>query len=120
MDVIKLSPDIIGQYIDGGVDFPVIVYGGVENRSVLGVGGLCWTDGQCFAWLDVFGDMSAHSLVLFRQARRMLKVARQLGETEVFVYRDEHPNSAKLLAMLGFEPAGFHEAIGKEIFRCQV
>ena len=120
MKVLRLPPDIIKQFVDGGVSFPVIVYGGVDGDKVMAAGGLCWTDGRCLAWLDVFGDMRPRTMTLFLQARRVLKMAKQLGETEVFVYRDEHPNSAKLLAMLGFEFVEIHAPTGKEIFKCLV
>ena len=120
MKVLRLPPEIIEQFVDGGADFPVVVYGAVVEGRVLAAGGLCWENGRCFAWLDVFADMSARTMTLFRQARRMLKMAKQLGETEVFVYRDEHPNSSKLLALLGFEFVEIFEPTAKEIWKCPV
>lgn len=120
LQVVRLPPSILAQYNSGGLDLPVVVYGGVQGTNVLACGGLAWIEGRCFAFLDVLGDMTPHTLTLFRQARRVLLVARQLGESEVFVYRDEHPRSARLLAMLGFECEEFDEPIGKEIWKCQV
>jgi hypothetical protein len=126
MRVGPLPADIINQYHDGGVSFPVSVYGAYDDDGrVYAVGGLMWLDGRCFAWVDVFLDISAHALTLCRWGRRMLRMARQMGETEVFIYRDEqHASSAKLVAILGFEFVGvlFTEGLeaGKEIYACRV
>lgn len=126
MRVDRLPPSIIDQFHDGGVSFPVIVYGGVEDDgAVRAVGGLAWIDGRCVAWVNVFADMSSRSLTLFRWAKRVLRMAGQMGEARVFVFRDEwQPASAKLLGMLGFEMVGvmFTDGMeaGKEIYECQV
>ncbi len=120
MQVQRLPPSIIAQYSDGEFDFPVVVYGGLDGNHVLGCGGLCWTDGRCWLFLDVLDDMTPHAFTLFRHARRVLKVAKQLGETEVFVYRDDHPNSTKLLSMLGFVFVEMFEPTAKEIWICRV
>ncbi len=48
-------------------------------------------------------------------------MARQLGESEVFIVRDEaQANSAKLLGLLGFEFYETQAETGREIYRCQV
>lgn len=126
MRVARLPPSILEQVRDGGVDFPVIVYGGYEDDgTVRVVGGLSWIDGRCVAWVEVFSDMSRKSLTLCRWAKRMLRMARQMGEAEVYVFRDEwQPASAKLIGMLGFEMVGVMVTdgmeAGKEIFVCRV
>jgi hypothetical protein len=126
MRVDRLPPEIIEQYHDGGVSFPVVVYGGYEpDGRMLAVGGLGWIEGRCVLWLDVFGNMSPNALTLCRWAKRMLRMAGQMGERRVFVFRDEwQPASAKLLSMLGFEMVGVMVTDGmedgKEIHECQV
>ena len=122
----KLPDSIFGQYVGGEVDFPVSLYGAHDAEGVVhACGGLSWVDGRCIAFLDVFRDMSAKSLTLVRWARRVLRVARQLGETEVLIYRDAaYPQSERLVAMLGFEMVGV--IVGDEpescveIYACQV
>ncbi len=121
MNVIRLPPNIIDQVVEGGVDFPVLVYGAVEDGQVLAFGGLAWQDGRCIAWFDAFTDVGRRAALLACWVRRMLRQARQLGETEVFVFRDEwHTSSERLLALLGFEMCGVVAETGKEIYSCRV
>jgi len=122
MNVLRLPPEVIAQYLDGGTSSPVVVYGGIENQLLHACGGLLWDeDGRCWVWFDTFGDISIHTRLLMRWARRLLRQAGQLGEKEVFVWRDDrHPSSGKLLAILGFELCGCYAETGKEIFACPV
>lgn len=121
MDVLRLPPEIIGQYAGGEVEFPVVVYGGVEGDRVVACGGLAWLDGRCIGWLNVFCDISQHVPLLIRWARRVLRQAQQLGEAEIFVFRDEwHGSSGRLLSVLGFEMCGVVAETGKEIYSCRV
>lgn len=125
MHIGKLPASILDQYLNGGVSFPVVVYGGHDDEGrVHALGGLGWFDGRCVGFIDVFTDISSRSLTLVRWAKRVLKVAKQLGETEVYIFRDEwHENSAKLIGLLGFEMVGVM-LVGddppKEIYLCRV
>lgn len=121
MRVERLPPEIIEQYVDGGVSSPVIVYGGLEGNSVIACFGLLWSDGRCVLWFDVFTDVSAHKMAIVRWTERMKRQARQLGEKEIFVFRDDRfTTSERLLGILGFELCGCEAASGKEIFSCPV
>lgn len=121
MKVERLPPEVIGLYLDGGTSSPVVVYGGIENQLLHACGGMAWDEGRCWLWLDTFGDISDHTYLLIRWARRLLRQARQLGEKEVFVWRDEqHASSHKLLTLLGFEMCGCDAETGKEIYACPV
>lgn len=90
----------------GMVDFPVRAYIVKRGRKIIGMGGLAWRWGRCDLWLDVRKreEVNSHSVV--RLARRMLRIAAQLGETEVYCLRDDHPNSAKLLRVIGMQHIG--------------
>jgi hypothetical protein len=122
----KLPSTIMDQYLDGGASFPVSLYGGYDADGVVhACGGLAWVDGRCIAFVDVFRPMSRRSVTLVRWARRVLRVAKQLGETEVLIYRDAwQPKSHRLVSMLGFELvgviAGETAESGVEIYACRV
>jgi hypothetical protein len=119
--VVPLPVSIIGQYYHGDVDVPVIVYGGVVDGHVYVCGGLMWRDGKCWGWLDVFGDISRQSRQLMRWIERFKRQAKQLGENELYIWRDARlPRSERLLTLAGFELCGCDAATGQEIFSCQV
>ena len=125
MRVDRLDPEVMKQWLGGGeFPFPVVLYGAHDAGRLYCSGGLAWVDGRCFGMIDVWQDFSAKSLTLIRWAKRVLRIARQLGETEVFIYRDEHPQSERLIKMLGFElvgvVAGDDVKACKEIYACQV
>lgn len=121
MRVVRLPPEIIAQFYDGDHDFPVVVYGGVEGDQVLAAGGLLWRDQKCCAWVDVFADMAPRTITLVRWAKRMLRMAGQIGETEVYIVRDEtKPNSEKLLRLIGFEICDVEIVPGRETYRVRL
>lgn len=121
----RLPDAILEQYAGGDLTIPVVLYGAHEDGQIHVAGGLMWADGRCVGFLDVFQDFSSKSLTLVRWAKRVLRVAKQLGETEVIIYRDEwHLASERLVSLLGFEMvgivAGDDPASCKEIFACRV
>ena len=121
MQVMRLPPELVAQYVAGGTSSPVTIYGGVEEGRVYACGGLLWENGRCWGWLDVFADVGSHTRLLVSWARRILRQARQVGEKEVFVWRDDwHPSSERLLTILGFELCGCDAETGKEIYACPV
>lgn len=93
--------------------WPMVAYGGLLHQGrrkprLVAYGGLVWrfpsADGnrkRCDIWLEPVAIPASMSRPLVRWARRMLLVAKQMGEREVFCIRDEHPNSAKLLRLAG-------------------
>lgn len=110
----------------GVVDFPVRAYIAKRGRKIIGMGGLAWRFGRCDLWLDVRRRELVNSHGVVRLAHRMLRIAAQLGETEVFCLRDDHPNSAKLLRVIGMQHIGdvevkFQDGTSavKELYRWQ-
>lgn len=100
------------------IDFPILTYAGLyfgPNKAeprLIAYGGLCWrfiAEGsnrpRCDIWFDVRDKRLIRPLTLVRWARRMLRVAVQMGETAVFCIRDAEPNSAKLLTLAGLRLA---------------
>lgn len=89
--------------------FPCIAYEAWEGEHLIAGWGLAWIvpDGErkahCWLGLDAKGS-TRHPVILVRWARRMLKTAVQLGESEVFTTRDaDEVMSERLLKLLGFE-----------------
>jgi len=121
MRVERLPPDVVNQFAPGASEIPMVVYGAIDGNVILACGGLAWMHGRCWVWVNVFADISGHTRLLLRWASRMMRQARQLGEKEVFVWRDEwHPSSSKLLEIVGFDLCGCDAETGKEIFVCPV
>lgn len=88
--------------------FPAVIFGGFEGDRLLGAGALSWVGGRC--WLEFSAGAAIpcrYAVHVVRQARRMLRMARQVGETEVLVLRnDAHSTSERLLQAVGFELCG--------------
>jgi len=89
------------------VDMPVHSFLGIDDGRVVGAGGLAWGGGRCFLFLRVEEPDPKYALPVIRQAKKLLKVARQLGEHAVYAPRDaSFPTSTKLLSLLGFAYSG--------------
>jgi hypothetical protein len=93
-----------------GVPFPAILYGGFEGDKCLGVGGLVWAHERCWLVLGFTAEGQTRPVRIVRWAKRMLRKAEQLGETEVFSWREELPHSKKLLELVGLSFMG-HETV---------
>lgn len=97
---------------EGRIDFPYTAWAGTRQRpdgsvEVLGVGGLYWRFNRCWLWFSRFDGQNTHGVLLVRQARRMLRKAVQLGETDVYCWRDDElPSSKRLLEVVGFRYVG--------------
>lgn len=107
--LVRCAPEQIGALEGRGVHFPVVSYLGVEGDRILGAGGLAWMHGRCFLWLGLVDMTETRAIRIVRAARKMIRVARQLGETTVYCWRDEAPHSAKLLALVGMTFHGMEE-----------
>lgn len=95
--------------------FPVIAHAiyvrrGKRKPILVGFGGLCWrfrdagaSRNRCDIWFDIEQPDLLNPVTLVRWARRMLRTAVQVGETSVYCIRDDEPNSAKLLELVGLE-----------------
>ena len=89
------------------IDKPVVALVGVDEGQVVGAGGLGWGDGRCWLWFHMKHSSPGYATRVLREARRLLRLAGQLGETTVHVYRDARfATSEKLLTMLGFSMTG--------------
>jgi len=127
-----IPPGALEQF-DPSIDFPTVAEAGWRGDDLLGLGGLSWTKGRCWAWYKVV-DRTEHegSFVhphhIVRAGFRMLKKARQLGEREVYAWRDDSERSSKrLLEILGFRFLGFEDVLTtggqvemKEVWRCSL
>jgi hypothetical protein len=105
------------------VTFPVVTYAGWLHKkprgkrpapppTLIAYGGLAWRvrDREtgafwCEVWFDIAEPRLMRTLTLVRWGKRMLKVARQMGEKTVFCVREARPQSDKLLRLVGFVPA---------------
>lgn len=95
--------------------FPTVAEAGRGGDYLLGMGGLSWKIGRCWLWYRVIdraehGEGASHPHLIVRAARRMLRRAQQLGESQVFAWRDDsEPSSKRLLEVIGFQFIGFEE-----------
>jgi hypothetical protein len=111
-----IPPGALEQF-DPSIDFPTVAEAGWRGDDLLGLGGLSWHMGRCWLWYRVVDRSehegeNVHPHVIVRGALRMLKKARQLGETQVFAWRDDsEPSSKRLLEVIGFEPLGFEDVL---------
>lgn len=118
--VVPVDAAFLWQAIGMQIDMPVKAFVGIEGNRILGAGGLAWTEGKCWLFLQVFDLGHGHPVQVVRWGKRMLRQAVQLGETVVWTPRDEqYESSAKLLKMLGFKFVETDEKTGKEIYSWQ-
>jgi hypothetical protein len=96
------------------IDLPVVAMVAMDGGEVVAAWGLAWNEGRCFLWFHITRIEPAYRFIVIREARKMLKRAVQLGESQVFTVRDaSFPTSARLLKILGFKPFGIED--GKEV-----
>lgn len=86
--------------------YPVLGYVGRIDGNPIAYGGLMWRWDRCDMWLEVLDASSASAWGVVHWGRRMLRIAAQMGEQEVYCFRDDEPSSARLLAAVGFKPYG--------------
>lgn len=122
--VVEMSRRDLAQHSPSSLAFPCVGYMAVRGKKLVAAGGLAWRFGRCDLWLDVVPRRKVPALGVVRWARRMLLLARQMGETEVFCFRDDFPSSAKLLELVGFSLMGMQEVtftdgtvVEKELWR---
>jgi hypothetical protein len=103
ISVTALSAADLARLYARPIGWPVLAWAGSIDGHVAALGGLSWRFGRCDIWLEVWdGDaVPARAIVIW--ARRMLQTAKQMGEPAVYCFRDDHPNSAKLLGLIGLE-----------------
>lgn len=112
--ITRADPATVEVAMQARIDLPAVAVVGTDNGRIVATGGLAWGEGRCWLWFKSTEDRGRNAVAIVRSARRLLKCAVQLGETEVFTPRDvNEPRSAKLLTLVGFQ---FH---GHEIVRGQ-
>ena len=114
----SLAPSL-GIGLAGLFVVPVVALIAVDGEETIGAGGLAWNKGRAFIWFHMERPDPAYRFVVFREFRKMLKRAAQLGEREVFTIRDPNiETSPRLLKLCGFE---FHSIEnGQEVHRCAI
>lgn len=115
VEIVPVAVADIERLTGRRITWPMITYAGISKTRrgkprLIAYGGLAWrfygADGitkRCDIWFDVVEPKLMRPLMLVRWARKMLLVAAQFGDREVFCIRDDHPNSAKLLRLAGLE-----------------
>lgn len=120
--LVRTDPAAVEVAFAVKVDMPAVAVLGIDGDRVVGSGGLAWGGQRCWLWFGMTARKASYAVPIFRETKRMLRRAVQLGETGVWTVRDEaEPMSKKLLTMLGFELHGQEEIDGKsvEVWRWQ-
>lgn len=116
--IVPIDPRGIVKSAGLDVDLPVTAKAAIEGEELLACWGLAWGVGRCWLWLHVERSEPKHAFTVIREAKRMLKRAAQLGETEVYTPRDaSRETSARLLKLVGFE--FFAVENGTEVYACR-
>jgi hypothetical protein len=106
LEIVRADPRSIEIAFGVDVHLPAVAVIGVDDDQIVGSGGLAWGGGRCWLFFTMPLTKPGYAVPVVREAKRLLRQAVQLGENSVFTPRDDaFPRSAKLLAMLGFEPA---------------
>lgn len=97
------------------IDMPALAMGGLVDGQLVGFGGLAWGSGRCWLWFRADEPEPRYAIHVVRSARKLLRKAAQLGETEVFTVRDRSfETSERLCKMCGFELLGIEN--GEEVW----
>lgn len=118
--VLHRLPITAGQKLLGfDVDLPIFATIGARGEEMIAMGGLTWGGGRCWLWFHTVTPEASGRFKIVSEARRMLRKARQLGETEVYTVRDpEFATSSRLLKLFGFEAYAIEH--GQEVYVCRV
>lgn len=118
MDIITVDGQQIVRACGLKVDLPAFAKAAVEDGELLAVWGLAWSaePRRCWLFFHVENYRPNAGFIIRREARRCLRHAAQLGETEVYTPRDtQFPSSLKLMKLFGFEFYSVEN--GQEIWR---
>lgn len=113
------DPALVEVALSVKIDLPAVAYVGLDDGVLVGSGGLAWGAGRCWLWFMIADSKPEYARPILKMAKRMLRKASQLGETQVFVVRDPaFASSEKLVRLSGFK---FHAIEnGEEVFRCDI
>lgn len=116
IEVLPILPDALWKAIGIEFDMAVKAYVGVRDGKLVGAGGLAWGKDKCWIWLQIYEPGQISAFLVVRWARRMIRQAIQLGESEIYTPRDQqYERSEALLRLVGFEFAYLED--DKEIWR---
>lgn len=116
LSVAPVDPRSVALSSGLAIDMPVNAYAAVDtDGQIHALWGLAWGGGRCWIWFHVERSDPRYATLVIRQARKILRRAVQLGETEVYTPRDRsYERSEKLLTMLDF--TYFAEEAGEEVW----
>jgi len=104
LQILPADPHRVAVALNVVIDWPAVAFVGIDDDELVGTGGIAWGADKCWLWLHVLKPRPQYAVPLVRIAKKMLRKAVQLGETEVYTVRDaQYPSSAKLLKLVGFE-----------------
>jgi hypothetical protein len=106
VDLVRVTPQWIAGAAGREIPFPVVAYVAVDEGEVVAAFGLAWHHERCWLW---FGDAPVarrYAIYVIRWGQRMIRLAGQMGETEVYSMRVEGPKSKRLHERLGFQLVG--------------
>lgn len=113
-EISRVDPTDHEQTLGLVIDVPAVCYSAVANGSVIAIFGLAWKDGRCWLFFEPARPLTEFRHAIRHQVIRLKRVARQLGEQHIYIFRDKKwPSSAKLVRLMGFEYVG--EENGEEL-----
>lgn len=119
VDIVSVHPGELLRAAGLDVDLPAYALAGIEDGRFVACGGLAWSKGICWLFFHMLDPDPKYRFRVISCGKRLLRHARQLGETDIFVGRDaSFASSERLLKLLGFEMVG--EESGVEIWHCGI
>lgn len=119
LEIVPADPRMVEVVLDTVIDMPAVAFVGIDGEKFAGSGGLAWGKGRCWLWFMTVEPKPEYARPVLNMARRLLRKAKQFGESEVYTIRDpQFETSPRLLALTGFK---FHAVEdGNEVFRCAI
>ena len=105
---------------DSGISdwVPCFARQGVQDGKIIATWGLCWAFSRCWLFFEIEQGVGGVARLVVNEARKCLRQASQLGESEVWVQRDAaHKDSGRLLRLVGFEFVALEDEI--EVWKWQ-
>ena len=95
----------------GKVPFTVKAYAAVVEDNVVAIGGIAYTSGVAFGFLDIEEEIrTAYPITLHRMAKKVMKEA-MANHKFIFSEQGRTPISRRWLRWLGFDPLNEEETV---------
>jgi hypothetical protein len=118
VDICQVDPRPLLKACGLHVDLPTFSLAGIDEGEAVAVGGLAWDGSVCWLFFHMIKPEAKYRFKVIACAKRLLRHARQLGETDVYTPRDaELKTSQRLLQLLRFEPFACEIESRVEIWR---